>query len=190
MNRYIISLTDEYGRYKKLAEGALAQVPDAQLSEPGPGNGNSLAQICWHLSGNLQSRFSDFLTSDGEKPWRNREEEFDNRTVSRAELMTKWDGGWKVLLDTLDSLSDADLDRSVTIRGTSLTVYDALFRSLAHASYHVGQIVYIAHYFVGAHWKYLTIPPGGSAAYNAAPVFEKPTAHAAHVNNVAPTKAS
>jgi hypothetical protein len=177
MNPLTTSIGAEYRRYRALAEAALDQVPEAALTQPGPSNGNSLAVICWHLSGNLKSRFTDFLTSDGEKPWRNREEEFSARSVSRAELMAKWREGWEVLLETLTQLTDADLSRTVTIRGQSLTVCEALHRSLAHASYHVGQIVYVSHAICGAQWRYLSIPPGGSAAYNADPRYEKAAAH-------------
>ncbi|HEX6575011.1 MAG TPA: DinB family protein [Gemmatimonadaceae bacterium] len=172
------SIDAEYRRYKALAESALAQVPEESLSAEGLAGGNSLAIICWHLGGNLQSRFTDFLTSDGEKPWRQREEEFARRTVSRDELLEKWNAGWSLLFSALDDLSDDDLVKSVTIRGQSLAVHEALHRSLAHASYHVGQIVYLAHAIVGGDWKYLSIPPGGSSAYNANPQFEKPASHA------------
>ena len=178
MDTLIRSIEGEYVRYKALAEAALAQVPDTALSEPGPGNGNSLAIICWHLSGNLKSRFTDFLTSDGEKPWRNREEEFSARTVSRAELVEKWNDGWGVLLGTLRELSDDDLNRTITIRGQPHAVHEALNRSLAHASYHVGQMVYVAHAICGTDWRFLSIAPGGSAAYNASASNEKPRAHA------------
>src|SRR5882724_6085185 len=178
MNTLIKSIEAEYLRYKALAETALAQVPEPSLSQPGPAEGNSIAIICWHLSGNLKSRFTDFLTSDGEKPWRNREEEFSPRTVSRAELIEKWTDGWQVLLAVLGQLTDGDLTKTVRIRGQALAVHEALHRSLAHASYHVGQIVYVARAICGANWRYLSIPPGGSAAYNANPQYEKATAHA------------
>jgi hypothetical protein len=178
MNTLIKSVEAEYRRYKAMAEGAFAQVPDDMLSTSGPGDGNSLAIICWHLSGNLKSRFTDFLESDGEKPWRQRDEEFAERTVSRADFIEKWNEGWNVLLSTLDSLSDDDLMRSVVIRDQSLPVHEALNRSVTHTSYHVGQIVYIAHAIVGKNWKYLSIPPGQSAAYNANPALEKPLNYA------------
>ena len=174
----IKSIEGEFRRYKALAESALEQVPDEKLSDSAPFGGNSLAIMCWHIAGNLRSRFTDFLTSDGEKPWRGREEEFARRTVSRAELIQKWNSGWDVLLGTLGELSDENLMQSVSIRGQEMTVTEALHRALAHISYHVGQIVYLAHAICGDKWKYLSIPPGGSAAYNADPRFEKPTAHA------------
>ena len=165
MTTLINSIGGEYRRYKTLAEDALEQVADAQLSEAGPAHGNSLAVICWHVSGNLRSRFTDFLTTDGEKPWRKRDEEFDQRTVSRAELLAKWAAGWDVLFAALATLTDDDLMKTVTIRGQSLAVHEALHRSLAHTSYHVGQIVYLAHAFAGGRWRYLSIAPGESAAY-------------------------
>ena len=105
------SIRGEYLRYKNLAESAIRQAPDERLS-PGPSaDSNSIAVICWHVSGNLKSRFTDFLTTDGEKPWRNRDEEFDRRPVSRAELLAKWEDGWTTLLAALSELSDDDLDR-------------------------------------------------------------------------------
>ena len=177
-NTLIKSVEAEFRRYKAYAEAALEQVQENQLSEPGPSGGNSLAIIGWHVAGNLQSRFTDFLTSDGEKPWRNREEEFSKRSVTRSELMEKWEKGWNVLLSTLDQLTDENLTHEISLRGQKLPVHEALNRALAHISYHVGQIVYVSHTFRGGEWKYLSIPPGGSAAYNANPKFEKPTAHA------------
>ncbi len=173
----IRSIEAEYRRYKALGDAALDQVPEAQLSERGANGGNSLAIICWHVAGNFQSRFTDFLTSDGEKPWRDREEEFNDRDVSRAELLEKWNAGWDVLFGALTGLTDENLSGTITIRSQPLAVHEALHRSLAHASYHVGQIVFLAHALRGADWKYLSIAPGGSAAYNTNPTFDKPQSH-------------
>ena len=173
MRNIIDSITSEYRRYKKLSEDAIAQIEERDLSRAGPGEGNSIAIIAWHVSGNLRSRFTDFLTADGEKPWRERDEEFRARTVTRAELLTKWNQGWDVLFDALGRLTDADLARTVTIRAQPLRVDEALHRSLAHTSYHAGQVVYLAKAFRGGSWVYLSIPPGQSAAYNAAPDKEK-----------------
>ncbi len=170
----ITSIRAEYGRYKALAERSFAQVEETKLSSVGADTDNSIATICWHISGNLQSRFTDFLTADGEKPWRNREEEFDPRPVTRAELLEKWARGWQTLFDALDSLTDAQLADTVTIRGQQLKVHEALHRSLAHTSYHVGQIVYLAKSFAGAGWQSLSIPRGGSSAYNQNPTLERP----------------
>jgi uncharacterized damage-inducible protein DinB len=166
MPTIIDSIKTEFERYKKLAERSFAQVKDEELSQPGPGGGNSIAIICWHISSNLRSRFTDFLTTDGEKPWRARDEEFEPRTVTRAELLAKWEGGWRALQDALGSLGDEDLSRTVTIRSQPHTVHEALHRALGHISYHVGQIVYLAKAFRGAGWETLSIPLGASDAFN------------------------
>jgi len=168
MTNIIDSIRAEYLRYKGLAEGAIEQLGDDDLSAPGPDGGKSIAVICWHVSGNLKSRFTEFLTSDGEKPWRSRDEEFSARSVTRAALLAKWAEGWNVLLATLDGLTDEQLKDTVTIRGEPHRVHQALHRSLAHTSYHVGQIVYIAKGMRGKDWKYLSIPPGKSDAYTKA----------------------
>jgi uncharacterized damage-inducible protein DinB len=166
MTTFIDSIGAEYLRYKTLAESAIDQLADDELSIQGPNGGSSIAIICWHISGNLQSRFTEFLTSDGEKPWRERDEEFQVRTVSRSTLLSKWNQGWEVLLGALATLTDEQLHRHVTIRGQPLSVHEALHRSLAHLSYHVGQIVYLAKSFRGKDWKYLSIPPDRSAAFD------------------------
>lgn len=179
MNELVESIRGEYLRYKALADAAINQVQDDDLcATPAPG-GNSIVVICWHLSGNLKSRFTDFLTADGEKPWRNREEEFDDRTVSREQLLAKWNDGWTVLLGALDGLTDEHLKHSVVIRGQSLKVHEALNRSMAHAAYHAGQIVLLAKSLRGEAWTSLSIPRGGSTAYNLQPRSESATAHAA-----------
>jgi hypothetical protein len=172
MRTLIASVEGEYRRYKNLAEGAIGQVADAALGDARDSD-NSIAAIVWHLSGNLRSRFTDFLTSDGEKPWRDRESEFLARRVTRVELLAKWEEGWRVLFAALAGLTDADLDRTVTIRSQPLTVTEALHRSLAHTSYHVGQIVYVAKALRGADWQSLSIPRGQSARYNQAPGSER-----------------
>jgi uncharacterized damage-inducible protein DinB len=179
MPTVIDSIRAEYLRYKALAEAAIDQLSENELSAHGPNGGNSIAVICWHISGNLRSRFTDFLTSDGEKPWRDREEEFQARTVTRAELLSKWDRGWDVLLGTLATLTDEQLELTVAIRGQPLRAHEALHRSLAHLSYHVGQIVYVAKSFRGKDWTFLSIPPGKSDAYNQAPTFERAASHQA-----------
>jgi uncharacterized damage-inducible protein DinB len=181
MNTLIDSVRGEYLRYKKLAEGAIAQLDDDELAAR-PDGRNSIIVICWHVSGNLRSRFTDFLTSDGEKPWRQREEEFADRAATRAELMAKWDEGWAVLLEALKQLTDDQLHAEVTIRGQGWEVHEALQRSLAHTAYHVGQIVYIAKSLRADKWKFLSIPPGQSDAYNQKPAMDRPSAHAAAVD--------
>ncbi|MGH8636509.1 MAG: DUF1572 family protein, partial [Burkholderiales bacterium] len=179
MTDLIQSIRAEYQRYKALAEGAIAQLDDAQLSVAEADADNSIATICWHVSGNLQSRFTDFLTTDGEKPWRKREEEFERRTVARTDLLAKWEQGWKVLYETLGTLTDEQLGITVTIRHQQLKVHEALHRSLAHMSYHVGQIVYVAKAMRGREWTSLSIPPGRSDAYNQHPTMERPAGQAA-----------
>jgi hypothetical protein len=158
------SIAAEYRRYKKLGEGAFAQLTDEELSRASPDD-NSVATIVWHIAGNLKSRFTDFQTTDGEKPWRNRDEEFAERTVSREALLEKWEDGWQSVFDVLESLSDDNLNDVVTIRQQPLAIHQALHRSMAHTSYHVGQIVYVAKAFRGSAWRSLSIPKGASASF-------------------------
>jgi len=173
----VTSIEAEYRRYKALGEAAFGQLDEADLGSGSAGD-NSVATIVWHIAGNLESRFTGFLTTDGEKPWRQRESEFTPREgVSCAEVTRKWERGWEALFAALGTLDDANLADSVAIRGVPLTVAEALHRSLAHTSYHVGQIVYLSKRLRGSAWKSLSIPPGGSAAYNRDPSFEKPTDH-------------
>ena len=179
MMTIVESIRAEYVRYKTLAEAAIRQLDDAQLAAHTSENSNSVATICWHLSGNLKSRFTDFLTSDGEKPWRHREEEFQVRSVTKAQLLEKWEDGWAALLEALTALSDGQLHDTVTIRRQSLEVHEALQRSLAHLAYHVGQIVYIAKSLRGGEWTYLSIPPGKSDEYNRNPSGEHAAGHTA-----------
>lgn len=181
MRSIVSSIEGEFLRYKSLAEGAMRQLADEQLSQAGPPGSNSVATIVWHLAGNLESRFTEFLTTDGEKPWRDRDQEFVARTVTRSALQQKWDQGWHVLVATLGSLTDAELSRTVTIRGQSFQVHEALHRSLAHVAYHVGQIVYVAKSMRGAAWTTLSIPVGESKDYNRNPSRERPQAHAAQL---------
>jgi hypothetical protein len=173
LRQVIDAIAGEYRRYRILAENAVAQLSDAELHVKS-GEGNSVATLMQHLGGNLASRFTDFLVSDGEKPWRNRDAEFEEKAAARAELLAGWEQGWSVLFSTLESLSDDDFARKVAIRGVELSVIEALTRSLSHAAYHAGQIVLIAKTIRGAEWRYLSIPPKGSGAYNAHPELEKP----------------
>src|SRR5260370_24949332 len=131
----VVWIGEEYRRYKALGEGALSQLGNDELTAAGSGGGNSIAIICWHLAGNLRSRFTDFLTSDGEKPWRRREEEFQSRTVTRAELLSYYQTGFGGRLHTLPGLSDALRAQTLVSRGRPLLVHEALHRSLAHVAY-------------------------------------------------------
>jgi uncharacterized damage-inducible protein DinB len=152
--------------YKKLAERAMAQCPDDGLFTALDAECNSIAIVVKHIAGNMRSRWTDFLTSDGEKPDRNRDTEFEEPPKTRAELMEMWERGWKLLFGALEPLSDADLARTITIRTEPHSVMQAVNRQIAHYSYHVGQIVYLARHFAGDKWQSLTIPKKKSSEFN------------------------
>lgn len=160
----------EFRSYKDLADRALAQVGDDAFFAPlSDGETNSIAITVKHLGGNLWSRWRDFLTSDGEKPDRDRDGEFELRDGDdREALLALWEKGWGTLFDTLASLSSGDLGRTVLIRSEPHTVTRALLRSLAHVAYHVGQIVLLARHRQGAGWQTLTVPRGKSEEFNRA----------------------
>jgi hypothetical protein len=178
MSPHVEAIADEYMRYKALGEAAIAQVEDDELALTASDGGNSITAIIWHVAGNLESRFTDFRTSDGEKPWRDRDDEFVPRTVTKAELLEKWERGWSALQTAIGALSDADLLQTVTIRRQPLRIDQALQRSLAHTAYHVGQIVFLAKQIRSGGWQCLSIPLGGSAAHNARGADESAKAHA------------
>jgi hypothetical protein len=152
--------------YKKLAEQAIAQVSDADLTAALDPESNSIAIIVKHLAGNMVSRWSDFLTTDGEKPTRNRDAEFEAPPRTRAELLALWNTGWKVCFGSLDSLAEKDLSRTIRIRGEAHSVLQAIHRKVAHDAYHIGQIVFIAKHLSASRWTSLTIPRGKSAEFN------------------------
>jgi len=152
--------------YKKLADGAMAQVGDEQLFATLDGEMNSIAVIVKHMAGNMKSRWTDFLTSDGEKPDRDRDSEFVEPPCSREALMELWEAGWNCLFQALEPLTDADLTRTVTIRGEPHSVMQAVNRQVAHYSYHCGQIVFLAKHFRGGEWTSLSVPRGRSGAFN------------------------
>ena len=157
MERSIVaSIEKEFRRYKELAEKAFGQVAAEELSRRHSVTDNSIATLIWHISGNLESRFTDFLTTDGEKPDRNRESEFEPRDVTHTQAKAKWERGWACLLDTLGQLADNDLVRTVHIRQVPLPVHEALHRSLSHTSYHVGQIVYLSKMVRAGDWTSLS----------------------------------
>jgi hypothetical protein len=163
----------EYERYRLLAEKALAQMPDDALNRVPSPEGNSAAMIVRHVSGNLVSRFTNFLTEDGEKPDRDRDREFDERPYTRAEMNEMWARGWSVLDANVGPLGDQDLSRTVSIRQQPMSVHAALCRSLAHIAYHVGQLVLLARMTAERDWQSLSIPRGESQQYNAAPTRER-----------------
>ena len=155
-----------FHHYKKLAEGAMAQVSDEQLFATLDDEMNSIAIIVKHMAGNMCSRWTDFLTSDGEKPDRNRDSEFVEPPTTRQDLLRLWNEGWERVFQALQPLSDSDLQRKVSIRGEPHSVMQAMNRQIAHYSYHVGQIVFLAKHFRGSDWKSLTVPRNKSAEFN------------------------
>ena len=160
---YLRDILRTYRHYKTLGERAVAQIQDADLHATLDSDSNSIAIIVKHIAGNLRSRFSDFLTTDGEKPGRNRDGEFEMpERASREEILAWWESGWTVALASIQSLTPADLDRTVTIRHEPFEVVEQLNRLAAHAVYHVGQIVHLARHFAGPQWKSLSIPKGQS----------------------------
>jgi len=162
----VIVLETEFRKTKALADAAVAQIGDADLHAKLNPLQNSVAVIMQHIAGNAVSRFTDFLTTDGEKPTRDRESEFADRHLARADLLALWEQGWKCLFDATTSLSDADLSRIITIRKEPHTVLQALVRQIAHYGWHAGQIALLAKHFKGDAWTYLTIAPNQSADFN------------------------
>ena len=152
--------------YKRLAERAIEQVSDADLfTELGP-ESNSIAIVIKHMAGNMRSRWTDFLTADGEKPGRNRDTEFEAPPQTRTQVLELWEVGWQCLFTAIEPLTDADLSRTVFIRGEAHSVMQAINRQVAHYQYHIGQIVLLARHFAGDRWQSLTIPRKGSAEFN------------------------
>jgi hypothetical protein len=163
---YIEDSLSLFRQTKKLAEGAMEQVSDEQLFTALDEEMNSIAIIVKHMTGNMRSRWTDFLTSDGEKPDRNRDGEFVAPPRTRKELLDLWNGGWEKVFQALEPLSDADLGKKVLIRGEPHSVMQAINRQIAHYSYHCGQIVFIAKHFKGSGWKSLSVPRNKSAEFN------------------------
>jgi len=167
---YTVDALDLLRYCKRLAERAMEQCPEEGLFSTLDAESNSIANIVKHLAGNMRSRWTDFLTTDGEKPDRNRDAEFETPPKTRAELLAMWESGWKVLFEALEPLTEADLTRTVTIRGEPHSVMQAINRQIAHYSYHVGQIVLLAKHSttkVTGSWNSLTVPRNKSGDYNA-----------------------
>ena len=158
MGSYIESMKKQFLRYKGLAEKAAAQLNDAQYFWTYNDECNSVAVLMKHISGNLISRFTDFFTTDGEKPWRNRDGEFDVTGQTRADIMKQWDKGWGILTNLLDSLKEEDLEKKVLIKKESRTVTDNLAGALAHYADHCGQIIYVSKMQKHSTWNTLSIP--------------------------------
>lgn len=166
MNTYLTSVRKQFEYYKLLGEKTFDQVPDEKLFwQPDP-ESNSMSTIVKHLWGNMLSRWTDFLTTDGEKEWRQRDAEFDNDVNTREAMLEKWNTGWDCLFKALGQLTENDLDKIIYIRNQGHTIADAINRQLAHYPYHIGQIVYIGKLAAGSNWSSLSIPRGKSDEFN------------------------
>lgn len=166
MEKYLTGVRKQFLYYRGLGEKAMEQLNDAQLYWQYHPESNSIAVIIKHLAGNMLSRFTGFLTTDGEKEWRDRDAEFSDPPAGRIQLMSEWHAGWDCLFAALDQLQESDLDRIVYIRNEGHTVMEAVNRQLAHYPYHIGQIVYLAKMQQGRDWKTLSIARNASADYN------------------------
>jgi len=166
MNDYLESVKKQFEYYKFLGDQTFNQLTEEQLFWQFNAESNSIAMIVKHLSGNMLSRWTDFLTSDGEKEWRNRDEEFINDITSKEELVNKWNEGWQCLFNAINSLKTEDLTQEIYIRNQGHTVTEAINRQLAHYPYHVGQIVFLGKMLLNDKWLSLSIPKGNSKTYN------------------------
>jgi len=164
---YVKDATDLLNYYKRLGDRAMSQAPEAGLLASLDDESNSIAIIVKHLSGNMVSRWTGFLTTDGEKPTRNRDSEFEDAPKTGKEVLERWEAGWKCVFDALAQLTDADLNRTVYIRTEPHSVMQAIQRQVGHYAYHVGQIVYLAKHFAGANWTAITVPRRKSGEFNA-----------------------
>ena len=172
-NDFLESAIKQFEYYKMLGEKTFNQLTDEQLFWQFNDETNSTATIVKHLHGNMMSRWTDFLTTDGEKEWRKRDEEFDNDINSRAQLLLKWNEGWTCLFNAIKPLSENELSTEIYIRNQGHSVVEAINRQLAHYSYHIGQIVFLGKMMCDSNWNSLSIPKGNSANYNAEK-FSKP----------------
>ena len=172
---YLDEARRSFRGYKRMAEGAMAQLTDDEFFRLIDPEANSVAIIVKHLAGNMRSRFTDFLTSDGEKPNRHRDTEFEMESgTTRAEVMSWWDSGWQTVFAAIDPLTGEDLGRTVTIRNEPHSVLQAIHRQSLHYGYHIGQIVFLAKHLKGSSWKSLSIPKGMSETFNKVPVEQRP----------------
>jgi hypothetical protein len=165
-SEFLSSAIKRFREQKALGDKTFAQLNDKHMLVQPNDSSNSIAIIIQHLHGNMLSRWTNFLTEDGEKPWRKRDSEFEADALSKEELLRYWEEGWQVFLGALESLGEDDLLQTVTIRSQPLLVVDAINRQMAHYSYHVGQIVYIGRWLKDSEWECLSIPKGGSEEAN------------------------
>lgn len=173
MKDYLTSVQKQFDYYKSLGDKTIAQLPQEKLFWQFNEESNSLAIIVKHISGNMLSRWKDFLTSDGEKSWRNRDTEFVDDMKTKEAIIVSWEKGWDCLFASLDSLEEKDLDKIIYIRNMGHTVVEAINRQLAHYAYHIGQMVFIGKMIRNSEWESLSIPKGKSKIYNESR-FEKP----------------
>ena len=166
MEGFLKDCIKRFQYYKELGDKTLDQVNEEELYWMPSSESNSIALTIQHMYGNMKSRWTNFLTEDGEKPWRNRDQEFETQTMTKTQVLDIWNQGWACLLDTLAVLKKEDLQKTIYIRTEPLLVYDAILRQLAHYPYHVGQIVYIGRMIRNEQWKNLSIPKGNSQAFN------------------------
>jgi hypothetical protein len=167
-SHYLEEVRRQFRGHKRLAEDAMAQLTDQELFRAIDSEANSIAVLVKHMAGNMRSRFTDFLTTDGEKPGRKRDQEFIlDPGTTREQLMRWWEQGWAAVFQALDGLGPDDFQRTVTVRGQPHSILQAFNRQLAHYAYHVGQIVFLAKHFRGPEWKSLSIPKGKSEEFNA-----------------------
>ncbi|MCK7591151.1 DUF1572 domain-containing protein [Subsaxibacter sp. CAU 1640] len=165
-NAYISGVLKQFNYYKSLGDKTFEQLSFEDMNYQPNHDSNSISIIVKHMVGNMLSRWTNFLTEDGEKPWRNRDEEFESTYTTKEELLQEWEKGWKCLFDAIAPLSDDDLNTIVYIRNEGHTVAEAIFRQLGHYPYHVGQITYIGKLLKGDAWQSLSIPKGASKSYN------------------------
>jgi uncharacterized damage-inducible protein DinB len=163
---FLSSYIKRLSSYKDLADKTFAQLNEADFHYQPNEASNSIAIIIQHMAGNMLSRFTNFLTEDGEKPWRQRDAEFEKQQLSKEELLQKWEDGWDCVLTAIKNLTEHDLLKTITIRSEVLTVMDALNRQMGHYPYHVGQIVFIGRMIRNNEWQSLSIPKGGSHQFN------------------------
>lgn len=165
-NDYLASVKKQFAYYKMLGDHTFAQLSDDHIFYQFNEESNSIAAIVKHLNGNMLSRWTDFLTTDGEKDWRQRDAEFENDLISKKDVINKWNEGWQCLFDALESLTNQDLTKEIYIRNQGHTVTEAINRQLAHYPYHVGQIVFLGKMLLNTKWKSLSIPKGNSKNFN------------------------
>lgn len=166
MNSYLESVKKQFEYYKMLGDKTFEQIPEEKLFWQLNEESNSISMIVKHLNGNMLSRWTDFLTSDGEKEWRKRDEEFDNDIKTKIELLSKWNEGWECLFNAINGLTEKDLEKEIYIRNMGHSIAEAINRQLAHYPYHIGQIVFIGKIIQNENWNSLSIPKGKSKEYN------------------------